>query len=54
MQYVYNLPLERKKQQLKNQIPETPKPRVFFFLIRQNIKVKKNKTGISADPPRTR
>ena len=53
MQYVYNLPLERKKTTAEKS-NETPKPRVFFFLIRQNIKVKKNKTGISADPPRTR
>ena len=43
MQYVYNLPLERKKTAEKSN--ETLKPRIYIFLIRQNIKVKENKTG---------
>ena len=46
MQYVYNLSLERKKKTAEKS-NETLKPRIYFFLIRQNIKVKENKTGIS-------
>ena len=46
MQYVYNPPLERKKKTAEKS-NETLKPRIFFFLMRQNTKVKENKTEIS-------